>query len=159
MGECGALVRQPAIGLLASEFVVIAVVRPCQMTVKSEFCSGQILSPTFKLRPPQSARIKHTVPKLPNVLSALSGGVWGTISPQVAVNADKSSSKRSPKRVCYRQLLRENDPSSNPTSQNTAALGHVTATVTCYVFCPKACSYEGISSIADTPFRLPFNHF
>lgn len=29
-------------------------------------------------------------------------------------------------------------------------LGHVTATVTCYGFCPKACSYEGIISITHT---------
>ena len=47
----------------------------------------------------------------------------GTISPQIAVNAGKSSSKRSPKRVCYGELLRERDPSSYPTSQKTGVSG------------------------------------
>lgn len=47
----------------------------------------------------------------------------GTISPQIAVNAGKSSSKRSPKRVCYGELLRESDPSSYPMSQKTGVSG------------------------------------
>lgn len=36
---------KPAIGILVCEFVVIAVVRSCQMAVESQFYSGQILSP------------------------------------------------------------------------------------------------------------------
>ena len=52
---------------------------------------------------------------------AMLGPLLGTTVSDIAENAQKSSSRRSPERVCYRYLLRQPPQSSGDTSQETVS--------------------------------------
>jgi hypothetical protein len=51
--------------------------------------------------------------------SAMSGPLLGTSTSEIVANARKSSSRRSPKRVCYAELLHDDEPSSPAKPQKT----------------------------------------
>ena len=55
--------------------------------------------------------------------SPLLAPLLGTSTSEIVANARKSSPRRSPKRVCYAELLQDDGPSSPRTSQKTVLNG------------------------------------